>query len=123
MKDHRGIYLLLTLTLLGGIFFVGFFILQNHGAFPLRINAFSPKTDIVHTEPAASTPAGKRVNINTATAEQLQTLPGIGPGLAQKILAYRAKNGPFASVAELTEIDGIGINRLKNLLEYITTGA
>ena len=123
MNDRRGSYLLLTLALLGGVFLVGFFILQNRSAFPLSANAFSPGTDIIHSEPAANVPAGKRVNINTATAEQLQTLPGIGPGLAQKILAYRAKNGPFTSVAELANIEGIGLKRLENLLEYITTGA
>ncbi len=122
MKDRRGSYLLLILTLLGVIFLIGFFVLQNQKAFPLSVPVFFPKSDIVHTEPAVSAPAGKRVNINTATAEQLQTLPGIGPALAQRILTYRAKNGPFASVAELSKIEGIGIKRLETLLDYITTG-
>lgn len=122
MKDRRGIALLLTLASLGCAFLVGFFALGNYSAFPLLTKAFSPGTDIVNTELAATAPAGKLVNINTATAEQLQTLPGIGPALAQRILSYRAENGPFSSVAELTKIEGIGIKRLENLLGHITTG-
>lgn len=122
MKDRRGIGPLLTLAFLGCAFLVGFFVLENHSAFPIHTKAFYPGADIIHAEPAATAPAGKFVNINTATAEQLQTLPGIGPALAKRILSYRAQNGAFGSVAELTKIEGIGIKRLENLLGYITTG-
>jgi competence protein ComEA len=48
------------------------------------------------------------VNLNTATLEQLETLPGVGPSTAQKILDYRTSNGPFQSVDQLQEISGIG---------------
>lgn len=123
MNDRRGHYVLLSLALLGCTVLVGFFVLKNHSVFPLNLNVFSPKTDLIHTVSATNAPSGKQVNINTSTLDELQTLPGIGPGLAERILTYRAKNGPFASVAELTKIEGIGIKRLENLLEYITTGA
>ena len=122
MKDRRGIVLLLALSFLGCAYLIGFFILGNYRAFPMLAKALSPETAIVNTEPAATAPTGNLVNINTATAEQLQTLPGIGPALAQRIRSYRAENGPFKSVAELTKIEGIGIKRLENLLGYITTG-
>lgn len=57
---------------------------------------------------AAGTPKGGLVNINTATAGQLDELPGIGPALAGRIIAYREKNGPFADTSEIVEVSGIG---------------
>jgi len=55
---------------------------------------------------AKPAPAGK-VNINTASAEQLTTLPGIGPKLAARIVEYRQKSGAFKSVAELMNVNDI----------------
>jgi competence protein ComEA helix-hairpin-helix repeat region len=52
--------------------------------------------------------AGGRVNLNTATAAELETLPGVGPVLAQRIIAYREEHGGFRSVDELREVPGIG---------------
>jgi competence protein ComEA len=59
---------------------------------------------------AARTAAGTAnpVHLNSATIEQLETLPGVGPVLAQKILDYRAEHGSFASVNELNDVPGIG---------------
>ena len=55
------------------------------------------------------------VHLNTATAEQLDTLDGVGPATAQKILAYRTEHGGFASVDDLAQIPGIGPKRLEAL--------
>ncbi|MFT4295004.1 MAG: helix-hairpin-helix domain-containing protein [Micropruina sp.] len=58
---------------------------------------------------AAGAPsAAAKVDLNTATAEQLDALPGVGPVTAQKILAWRAAHGRFRAVSELQEVDGIG---------------
>ncbi len=51
---------------------------------------------------------GGRLNINTAAAEELQELPGIGPVLAERIVRYRETNGPFADVSHLRDVTGIG---------------
>ena len=55
------------------------------------------------------------VNLNTATEEELDTLPGIGPALAGRIADYRDAHGPFASVEELLEVSGIGEATLAEL--------
>jgi competence protein ComEA len=75
--------------------------------------------------PAASTtpttPAeGQPLNLNTATLEQLDTLSGIGPTTAQKILDFREERGGFGSVDELGEIPGIGDKRLASLRAEVT---
>ena len=62
------------------------------------------------------------VDINSASVNQLQQVPGIGPVLAQRIIDYRDQNGPFAHVAELTNVDGIGSQTLQSIFEYITAG-
>jgi competence protein ComEA len=67
-----------------------------------------------------STAAGPLVDLNTATEEQLETLPGVGPVTAQKILAWRQAHGAFTNVDELLEVDGIGDKTLADLTPYVT---
>ena len=64
--------------------------------------------------------AGQPLNINSATLEQLDTLTGVGPLTAQKILDFRDERGGFGSVEELGEIPGIGDVRLATLREEVT---
>lgn len=72
---------------------------------------------------APSAPAeAQRVNINTADEAQLETLPGIGPTLARRIVAYRETHGPFATVDDLLAVSGIGPSLLDKLRPWITTG-
>lgn len=63
---------------------------------------------------------GGRVNINTATAAELEGLTGIGPALAQRIVDYRAEHGPFTAVDELTDVSGIGAAKLEALRDEAT---
>jgi len=66
-------------------------------------------------------PAGK-VNINTASVEQLQTLPGVGAKLAARIVEFRQKQGGFKSTQELVNVRGIGEKNLAKIEAYLTVG-
>lgn len=61
-----------------------------------------------------------KVNINEADTDLLQTVPGIGPATAAKIVQYREQNGRFSSVDDLKNVSGIGDKTLENMREYIT---
>jgi competence protein ComEA len=91
---------------------------------PLTVNLAAPLADgeqivvSARGSPGAGgggSSAGAPLSLNTATADQLDTLPGIGPVTAQKIVEYRQQHGGFASVADLDAIPGIGPARLQNL--------
>ncbi|GAA2197296.1 ComEA family DNA-binding protein [Sinomonas flava] len=70
---------------------------------------------------AASAPAAK-VNINQATAQELGTLPRVGPVLAQRIIDYRTAHGRFRSPEDLDAVDGVGPKMLESLLPLVTVG-
>ncbi|HIR43245.1 MAG TPA: ComEA family DNA-binding protein [Candidatus Aphodovivens avicola] len=65
---------------------------------------------------------GGKVNINTASVEQLDTLPGVGESTAQKIIADREANGPFSSPEDLKRVSGIGDKKYAELADLITVG-
>jgi len=62
---------------------------------------------------------GELVNVNTATAEELETLPRIGPVTAERIIEYREANGPFATVEDIQDVPGIGPATFEGLRELI----
>ncbi|OHX12846.1 ComEA family DNA-binding protein [Chromobacterium sphagni] len=62
------------------------------------------------------------VNLNTATAPQLEALQGIGPAKAKAIIDYRSKNGPFKTVDDLKKVSGIGDKTLEKLRKDLTVG-
>ena len=60
------------------------------------------------------------IHLNQATAEQLQTLPGVGPALSERIVSYRNEHGPFRSVDQLAEVNGVGQAKLAKLRSQLT---
>jgi len=64
-------------------------------------------------------PPAKPINLNTATVEQLQQLPGIGPATAKAIVRFREKSGPFQRVEDLLAIKGISKRRLEQIRPHV----
>ena len=105
---------LVTLAFLAAVLYLTF------GANRAGREDYTVQTERNAEEEAA--PVRVLVNINTATAEELETVTGIGPVLAQAILDYRAEHGDFQTLDELLEVRGIGRAKLDAMRDEITTG-
>ncbi len=118
-----GIWILAAITLAFVAFTAGFFLGNNYDRSPVQLStkpfSASAGSTAGTTAPTQSTTAGK-VNINTAEAEQLQTLPGIGPVLAQRIIDHRMTYGYFNVVEDIANVEGIGQKRMEELKDFIT---
>jgi competence protein ComEA len=69
----------------------------------------------------AAAPAAT-INLNTATADQLDSLPGIGPKVAARIIEYRTKNGPFKKIEDLMNVRGVGEKNFLKIKNRLTVG-
>ena len=94
---------------------------------PSTVQQPSSAVDVSGEAPQSGTTTSKSlptspININTASAEQLETLPGIGPSTAARIIADREQNGPFRTIEDLTRITGIKEGTMSKIRAYITVG-
>lgn len=121
MKSPDNVLLGIALFLLAGV------ILYNVNTADVKTQAVEETTtSVVTTTEISSTTAeaivagASKVNINTASAEELMSLTGIGPTKAQAIVDYRESNGAFATVDDLINVSGIGEKTLAKIRDEIT---
>ncbi|MCA1063473.1 helix-hairpin-helix domain-containing protein [Rossellomorea sp. AcN35-11] len=86
---------------------------------------YVPRIGEIETPPQISAlngsePSKDKININTASQEEFETLPGIGPAKASSFVQYREENGPFSSIDDIKNISGIGEKTFEKLKEYIS---
>ena len=117
--------ILLAITAALLLFMTGYFLGAHGGAEPYRVEAqlVQEATETLASgtaSPEISPGVSPKVNINTASAAELETLPGIGEKRAADIIADREANGPFRIPEDLTRVPGIGEGILEGLMDYIT---
>ena len=126
MKLEKSQWILLVLTVLFITFTLAYFIGRN------SVKAVITTQNAAQPAPAQSTSGQEaaqaqnaqimeqpRVNLNTATAEDLEELPGIGPKLAERILVWREENGGFLSVEQLMDINGIAEGKFEEIKDFV----
>jgi competence protein ComEA len=113
--------LLVIITSLFVTFTVGFMLGRDTTHSEVIVSALpsSAPTDPLRTDSSITAPGGP-IDLNSATVHELSELPGIGEVLAQRIVDYREKNGPFSSPGELANVSGIGEKRLEAIWDLVT---
>ena len=121
MKISRLEYMTLLLTAAFLAFAAGWFLRGGAEVGTVRVDAgAAEEISLAPIETADSERAAweARVNLNTAGSDELQTLPGIGPAKAARILAYRAAHGRFGRISDLLEVDGMDEETVDGLRPY-----
>lgn len=113
MKNAHHIFIFLTTAFL--FLILGIFVGRNQ----LQHIRISSLGNVVTDENDANSANNGKIDINTASQAQLQLLPGIGETLAKNIIDYREENGPFMTINDLLNVDGIGKGRLNEILDFI----
>ena len=114
-------WLLIGITAAFLCLLVGIFIGRNFGIGP-KLNISGSQTSQTPTESPTVPNGDGKIDINTATLQQLQMLPGIGEVIAQRIVDHREENGLFINIEDIMNVSGIGEKKFEQIKEYIKVG-
>ena len=115
----KGSAVLLAFSAVFFALIIGIFIGRNTGARQIHnlVEYEQPCTNAITADES-----DPRLNINDLSAVQLQSIPGIGEVLAQRIIDYRNANGPFTDISQIKNVSGIGEKRFEGIKDFITVG-
>ena len=118
---------LIVVILIGGIFLAILHLQAQNQKQMIKVeNAFQTEIENLKSDSggqvAGVTTVSDKININEASLEELDKLPGIGPAYAQKIIDYREQNDGFKNVEDLEKIKGIGSKTMEKLRDLVTVG-
>ncbi len=130
MKEKKIPLLLFGMLLLCLCFALGYVTGRGDRETVVQVSTRQPEAAVQNKIPQTAAPqdiepeadGDTLIDLNTADELLLQTLPGIGPELADRIVAYREENGPFVAKEQIMDVEGIGEIRYKNLESRITIG-
>ncbi len=124
MKSPDNVLLGIALILLAGVILYNVFTTDKMASpadVPVSVSSTTSVSTVAPTEATTVlAPSSAKVNINTASAEELMSLTGIGPTKAQAIVDYRTNFGNFTSIDQLTSVSGIGEKTLAKIRDDIT---
>lgn len=127
MKEKKKPLILFGLLLLGLSFALGYLVGNGNGETIVQVSAQAPEAAVQEKQPVRyengqQPETDGLIDLNTADRLLLETLPGIGPELADRILAYREEYGPFIAKEQIMDVEGIGEVRYEKLEPLITIG-
>ena len=113
------------LTIIFLVFLLGLFLGRNRNQADVQVSRFLSaqeqyRSPLAETVPTIPNEEILLININTADATLLQTLPGIGEATALRIIDYRTDNGPYRFPTDLLRVEGFGVKKVAEIIDYIT---
>lgn len=117
--------ILACVCLMLSAFLCGLFLGRNLGGREIQTEVLfgtPTETGSASTDTSEAPGVTGKININTADLAMLMTLEGIGQTYAQRIIDYRNEHGPFANIADITNVPGIGAKRFEAIMDQITVG-
>lgn len=122
MTGKRISWVIYAALLLAAVFTLGYLLGTNKTVTPVQVTVAAPEEAGQTLLPKEQASELGLIDLNTADQAALETLPGIGPELAARIIAYREANGHFMTKQQIMDVEGIGEGRYSRIEPYLTVG-